>query len=708
MVKKRPTKSVYLLLFCCFAILSKSVMAQTITTALQLDTTNKNQMKVEAKSSDEWEIETVGKDPFIITKALQKPHSKEASILSFEYFCPKGLDAFQIFFGLPADTKRMKLLHNVGVAEGWVGYTVNLSNELNDWGKIGDKLRLDFGTRADVKCLIRNIILRPMNEKEKILAANREKKIAQEFAIEVRLKNYLSRTYDSEIAQVTVTDETIAIKGHTANLKHIYLCEITPYEDVTEHISVDKKLSIATNDFEKIVTRFVKKDSILYDRLLSKWVLVVKKNSGYQLISHAHYPDSIIAKYSLPREVAVGKKGINGFSTNRGYTSDLDELNITSVTVNIWFTKFMFSKPATGRIEHVYNGKSYYFNQKNVAEFDSTFLATSRRGIVTAAILLVDKAEKCPDAEIGRLLQHPDMDPAGIYSMPNMTNAASVDCYAAALDFLASRYSRPDKKYGRLNHWIMHNEVDAGWEWTNMGEKTSSLFMDTYLKSMRMCYAIARKYNPFSEVFITLTHYWAWTSHPRFYPSKELMEILLQYTKAEGDFEWAMAQHPYPQSLFEPKTWLDSQVNYTFNSQLITFKNLEVLNAWIKLPEVLYKGKKKRTLWLSENGTNSRSYSKEDLDNQAAGFAYTWKKMQALDGIDGFQWHNWMDNRIEGGLRIGLRRFPDDETEPSGAKPVWYVFKAADAYNESDIFDPYKKIIGITDWNQVRYKSPIN
>jgi hypothetical protein len=186
------------------------------------------------------------------------------------------------------------------------------------------------------------------------------------------------------------------------------------------------------------------------------------------------------------------------------------------------------------------------------------------------------------------------------------------------------------------------------------------------------------------------------------------MEILLQYTKAEGDFEWAMAQHPYPQSLFEPKTWLDSQVNYTFNSQLITFKNLEVLNAWIKLPEVLYKGKKKRTLWLSENGTNSRSYSKEDLDNQAAGFAYTWKKMQALDGIDGFQWHNWMDNRIEGGLRIGLRRFPDDETEPSGAKPVWYVFKAADAYNESDIFDPYKKIIGITDWNQVRYKSPIN
>ncbi|WP_226801818.1 DUF5722 domain-containing protein, partial [Alkalilimnicola sp. S0819] len=101
------------------------------------------------------------------------------------------------------------------------------------------------------------------------------------------------------------------------------------------------------------------------------------------------------------------------------------------------------------------------------------------------------KIEKSADPVIGKLLQHPDMDPAGIYSMPNMTNPASVNCYAAALDFLASRYSRPDAKYGRINHWIMHNEVDAGWVWTNMGDKPASVFMDAYVKSMRMCYAIA-------------------------------------------------------------------------------------------------------------------------------------------------------------------------------------------------------------------------
>ncbi len=368
----------------------------------------------------------------------------------------------------------------------------------------------------------------------------------------------------------------------------------------------------------------------------------------------------------------------------------------------------MYTTPAPDRIKHTYNGKDWYFGKKEVDNMDSTFKTTAHRNIITAAILLVSKAQETPDSEIGRLMQHPDMDPSGIYSMPNMTNPESVECYAAALDFLTSRYSREDKKYGRINHWIMHNEVDAGWVWTNMGDKTELIFMDTYIKSMRMCYNIARTYNPHSEVFVTLTHYWAWTSQPKFYPSKNLMEILIDYTHVEGDFKWAVAQHPYPESLFEPKTWLDQKVDFTFDSPLITFKNLEVLDAWIKKPEVLYKGKHKRTLWLSENGTNSKTYSDQDLKEQAAGFAYTWKKLKNLDGIDGFQWHNWFDHRGEGGLRIGLRRFPDDKTDPGGKKPVWYVFEAADTENEDKVFDPYKETIGIDDWDQVNFMGEID
>ena len=700
-------RSYYLMVFAIFEILSMNVHAQSVGSVLELDGTQVNQLKTERQSNGAWQLETVGKDPWIYTQPLKQAIGSDAKIVSFEYFCPKGLDHLQIYFGPVISQENSKLVRRIGLSEGWVGYTIDLSKEMKGWGKAGDFLRLDFGNRPDVNIQIRNLMLRPMTAREKVLVANREEKVKKEAEMESRLKAYLETNYTSGITEVEVEESKISVEGKTTASGSVYLCEIAPYQDVTEETTFETAFLLKTKKFEQKLDRFVNRDGINYDRVLSKWVLAEKTAKGYQLISHARYPDAIKAKYNYPKEIAKGRKGIGGFSTNRGHLEDLDELNATSATVNIWFSKFMFTKPAPGRMEHVYNGKSYYFGEKQVALFDSTFCLTARKGIVTAAILLVDKAESCPDPEIGRLLQHPDMDPAGIYSMPNMTNPASVDCYAAALDFLAGRYSRADKKYGRCNHWIMHNEVDAGWEWTNMGEKTALIFMDTYIKSMRICYAIARKYNPNSEVFVTLTHYWAWTSHPRFYPSKDLMEMLIQYSKTEGDFEWAMAQHPYPQSLMEPKTWLDKQVDFTFNSPLITFANLEVLNAWIKLPEVLYKGKTKRTLWLSENGTNSRSYSEEHLKEQAAGFAYTWKKMKVLNGIDGFQWHNWFDNRGEGGLRIGLRRFPDDEKDPGGAKPVWHVFKAADTPNENAVFDQYKEIIGIKDWKEVQFQGKI-
>ncbi len=69
-----------------------------------------------------------------------------------------------------------------------------------------------------------------------------------------------------------------------------------------------------------------------------------------------------------------------------------------------------------------------------------------------------------------------------------MTNPESLNLYAAAVDFLAARYSQSDKKYGHVHRWIVHNEVDAGWAWANAGEKSLLEYMDIYHKSMRLIY----------------------------------------------------------------------------------------------------------------------------------------------------------------------------------------------------------------------------
>ncbi len=119
------------------------------------------------------------------------------------------------------------------------------------------------------------------------------------------------------------------------------------------------------------------------------------------------------------------------------------------------------------------------------------------------------------------------------------------------------------------------------------------------------------------------------------------------------------------------------------------------------MPQNKYRGIIKRNLFLSENGTNSLSYSERDLALQAAGACWAWKKANSLDGIDAIMWHNWMDNRVEYGLRIGLRFYPDDETNPGGQKPVWFVWKNANTINEDSFFEQYKSYIGINEWNDI-------
>src|SRR3546814_9953661 len=165
----------------------------------------------------------------------------------------------------------------------------------------------------------------------------------------------------------------------------------------------------------------------------------------------------------------------------------------------MWISKMLRSQPSETNIPFKYGGKTWYADRDWIERHDRTLREAAKRDILVSSIVLIDKAVNTPDKVIGALLEHPDCDPAGIYSMANMTSAEGVEAYAAAMNFLARRYSRPDERYGRVHHWIIHNEVDAGWVWTNMGEVDTLLFMDTYHKSMRLVQLIARQYDPHAK-----------------------------------------------------------------------------------------------------------------------------------------------------------------------------------------------------------------
>jgi hypothetical protein len=665
-------------------------------------------LEIEEINPGTYEITTTGTDPYLFTDPLGSALEEGNTVLTFNYFSPEYLDHFQVFFGPPI-TENKSISDELGVREGWTSHAVDLGPELNDWGKTGDILRFDFGAKAGYKIQLKDIRFRKPNSQELARIASREKIKKEEALRKAALKNYLNKEFSIGLNEVLVKEDSVFITGTApGETRDLYIAEVPLHQDIAWSPTFDNIYLIPKNKgiFHLAVPRYLITGDHKTDRLLSKWLVVEKNQDGFTLRSHARYADKIQPIHHLPKEQLSGKKGIGGFHANQ-FTSDLDSLGITSVTVNMWISKMMRSKPSANTISFTYGDKTYYADRKWLERHDRTLQETVRRNIIVSSIILIDKAVNTPDKIIGDILQHPDCDPAGIYSMANMTTPEGVEYYAAAMDFLARRYSRPDKKYGRIHNWIIHNEVDAGWVWTNMGEKDSLLFMDTYHKSMRLVHNIARNYNPHAKAFISLTHYWNWTQDKHFYHSKDLLGILLKYSAVEGDFDWGIAHHPYPESLFEPKSWEDKKVDFTFDTPLITFKNIEVLDAWVKQPFTMYLGKHKRTVFLSEQGPNSKDYSSINLKEQAASMAYVWKKMEVLSGIDAFQFHNWIDNRGEGGLRIGLRRFPDDEEDPAGKKPVWYVYRDLGTPDEHGAIEFAKEIIGITDWDQVQYQKEI-
>lgn len=543
--------------------------------------------------------------------------------------------------------------------------------------------------------------------KEEVFYENSELIYDKEIlAKEKKLKDYLKAGFSSVINEVKVGKNEILVKGNLAEGVSCYIVDIPIFEEFGSDNTYKGRVPIPVKSgpFTVKLKRTISLNGEGYDRLLSKWVIVQKNKNGYELKSHARYADSVEPAYKWPGVKLKNKKGLGGFALNRGPVSDLDDLDIGSVTVNIRVASFLRSEADKETIEFTFNGKPFYVNRKLVLTLDSSLRVLSGKNIAVAAIVLIDKIQHCPDKEIGKIFQHPGYLPEGHYSMANMSSKEGFEYYAAIMDYLAHRYSLPGKPYGHIDHWIIHNEVNAGWVWTNMGKVPPLIFMNEYQKSMRMVYYLARKYNSTSKVFISLTHYWAQFNDPHFYRGSELMDILLDYSKKEGDFDWAVAIHPYPQNLFNPKSWLDKKVDYTFNTPMITFKNVEVIDKWVEQPYTLYKGKYIRPIWFSEQGLNSLDYSNVRLEEQAAGMAYAWEKLKRLKNVEAFQYHNWVDNKREGGLRIGLRRFPEDSAAPMGVKPIWDVFKAAGTNQEAEAFRFAKKIIGISDWEEIMQK----
>jgi hypothetical protein len=394
-------------------------------------------------------------------------------------------------------------------------------------------------------------------------------------------------------------------------------------------------------------------------------------------------------------------------------SDDAESLGVQHAAINLDLAAIMLNKKTSAdNITFSSGGSEYYFDAAAVAALDTQIKAVSDNGALVNLIVLLYRHDKDPNSA-ANILIHPDAshdaDAGPVYGF-NTVTAEGMRYTTAAMEFIASRWSRTDEKFGRAVGFIVGNEVDAQWIWSNSGEKTIDQFLNDYSRALRVMSLASRKYYDKARTYTSLTQHWtvpAGANATRFYPARDVIDTLNAISKAGGDFPWFIAYHPYPQDLFKPDFWNDTEATDSVDTLLITFKNVQVLPQYLASNDLLYKGEPRRII-LSEQGCNTpgsgRNPSLDAEKLQAACFAYAYYKIRFLPSIDSFILHRHVDHQLEGGLNLGLWTSDystDSPNAPLRQKYSYNVFKYIDTARSLEVTDFAKKIIGINDWSDV-------
>ncbi len=403
---------------------------------------------------------------------------------------------------------------------------------------------------------------------------------------------------------------------------------------------------------------------------------------------------SIVSSVVEPYPVTASKKGLQV-----EWVDDAIALGVKHAALN--FNLCELVDPVGLRENPAWElaGKTFRFQRGYLARMDQQIKPLSEKGILVHLILLTYASG---DASVNRLMLHPNYST----NAPNRLGAFNTATEGgrlwlqACLEFMAERWSRPDRQFGRVVGYILGNEVNSHWFWSNMGRVTMPVFTDAYEHAARIVSHAIRKQCSWGRLYLSLEHHWnirypAADAHQAF-AGREFLEYFARRSKDLGDFEWHLAFHPYPENLFEPRFWKDSSAIASPSTPRITFKNLNQITDFMGRPELFFEGKPRRII-LSEQGFHTPN-GDDGETLQAAAYCYAYKIVDSLPGIDAFILHRHVDHPAEGGLWLGLRSLKSNSHEARPRKKIYDCFRLADTPGWEEAFRFALPVIGIKTW----------
>jgi hypothetical protein len=406
------------------------------------------------------------------------------------------------------------------------------------------------------------------------------------------------------------------------------------------------------------------------------------------------------AKWERPFPSALSKKGLQV-----QMVEDALALGIKHAALNVDLNAFVDPRGGSNSPSWEVDGRIVRFKREAIAGLDAQVSPLTASNVVVSLILLTYASG---DPARDQIMLHPRYDPRA----PNHLSAFNTSTetgalhFRACVEFLADRYGSNEFS-GRVANFILGNEVNSHWFWANLGRASMDRFADDYLRTARIAATSLRKISSSARLYLSLEHHWN-IRYPggdaeQAFAGRAFLDYFNRQARERGNFAWHLAFHPYPENLFECRTWQDRSATPGDDSPRITFRNLEVLPRYLGRKELLDPEGKPRRVILSEQGFHTADRPEGELW-QAAAYAYAYWKSAHVDGIDAFILHRHIDHRDEGGLRLGLwtrNEQGHSPAEPARRKRIYEVFKAADTPEWASAFAFALPVIGIGDWSEL-------
>ncbi len=421
-------------------------------------------------------------------------------------------------------------------------------------------------------------------------------------------------------------------------------------------------------------------------RLYNKYVIGVKLDSGkYKLVSGKQF-------ISNPERLATATQAFQTSSTKKGlqvndnYISDAVTLGVKHTTYNMCLDDLIATSAqsnSTYGISYRYMGQTFWFNKSVVQSYDSTLNAYKKNNMVVSAIILMRYR-----SDLTYLLPNATYQ-SGYYALNTATKQARTEL-EATFSFLANRYAAD----GRIDNWIIGNEVNNYGTYHYTGTNSLSMNAKIYTRAFRLAYIAIRSVYSKARLYISLDHNWntlTGTGHG----SKQFLNRFAAYWNNYGNFN--IAYHAYPTPLTAPEFWTNNVSNNS-NSAYVNMANITVLTNYVKKKF----GKKTRII-LSEQGFTSYKYGRTVEQTQAAAIAYAYYIAEFNDMIDAFILQRHVDNLTElnQGLALGLWTRKTGTMETKDTKKYAYrVFRYMDTSKRRSVTKFALPIIGKSSWKK--------